>query len=704
MKDPLRIENDYYVLEVDPRNGALGRIYDKGGGLELLAHDRLADSFRLLLPLPDMEANYILGPDQRLTSSDVTTDTLVLRWDGPLTNPRGSFALSVIVRIALEGEAIAFRIEVDNRTSHKLAEVWHAGLGGLLGIGDRSTTRTTLPKLRGPDTEWLFRHFPESMGVGSGGGMRFPEYYAQYPREIGMPWLDLHNADANRGMYYACHDPVSRVSTLRFEMHPGLARNRLSGNWPSDQEIAAMSDQYPPGLVVHWVHFPYTPPGETFVGPTVVLRSHEGDWHRAAAFYRAWFRSRFVVRQPDEGWLRQQQAVQDAMFLLPEGNVMLTFREMPRWAKDARDYGVKTVMVSGWNVGGHDNQYPNYTPDSRLGTWEDLAEAIATCHDLGMRVLFFANIQSVDVSTDWFREELHQYRMMDARGSTNVAGWGMGTLGARMGLTRPPVGGCDPAFPGFRKIIVDHMRKLAEIGADGIHFDKVIGMPPVDYNPALDLPPDQAWYTGVIRCLEEVLTSCRAIRPDFCLSVESPWDRLLSYCDAWWLWHDTLDHVPVMKFTFPEFLPTFAVVQPWDYNNVNNAIRYGYQILVGPVRYSASMRDEQSRPISTYIADVLRIREELKDTIFTGEFLDTLEASVKGPEHLRFTVHRNRETGKRACVLVNQSEAELEATLAFDGNPTGSVRVYRPFSAVERQASPVTLSIPGERLALVVEE
>jgi hypothetical protein len=34
------------------------------------------------------------------------------------------------------------------------------------------------------------------------------------------------------------------------------------------------------------------------------------------------------------------------------------------------------------------------------------------------------------------------------------------------------------------------------------------------------------------------------------------------------------------------------------------------------------------REISAYIAEVLRIREELKETIFLGDFLDLLEVSV----------------------------------------------------------------------------
>ncbi len=48
----MKIENAHYVLEVSPDNGALVRLRDKVVSIELLAHHRLAESFRLLLPLP----------------------------------------------------------------------------------------------------------------------------------------------------------------------------------------------------------------------------------------------------------------------------------------------------------------------------------------------------------------------------------------------------------------------------------------------------------------------------------------------------------------------------------------------------------------------------------------------------------------------------------------------------------------------------
>src|SRR5208337_2243289 len=59
------IENGLYRLEVDAERGLIQRIFDKAGKVELIAEPRLADNFRLLLPLPGLEANYIFGPEQQ---------------------------------------------------------------------------------------------------------------------------------------------------------------------------------------------------------------------------------------------------------------------------------------------------------------------------------------------------------------------------------------------------------------------------------------------------------------------------------------------------------------------------------------------------------------------------------------------------------------------------------------------------------------
>jgi glycosidase len=121
------------------------------------------------------------------------------------------------------------------------------------------------------------------------------------------------------------------------------------------------------------------------------------------------------------------------------------------------------VQISGWQRGGHDNRYPYCEPDPRLGTWKELEEGIRACHRMGLKVYFFVNDQPMMVESDWYKRELSKYREMKADGGyTWMAGWGMGTLWARVGHPKLMTW-ANLAFPPFRKIIVDYFVKLASL-------------------------------------------------------------------------------------------------------------------------------------------------------------------------------------------------------------------------------------------------
>ena len=681
----------------------MSRLFDKVGGIELIAEPRLAESFRLLLPLPDLEANYLLGVEQPLFSLVADGNGVILRWDGPLRNAQGAFDVGVTMRVDLTGQAVTFDLEVHNRTELDLAEVWYPMLGGMMALGEPAETNLFLPTAGWAAVHQPFVRFPESMAPGAGvPGSRFPEFAAGYPGGLSMPWVDLYDPNLGRGVYLASHDVVPRFRVVRLEMHPGIKHNTEGSNWPRPEQA---DDRFPWGVIANWVYFPYTKPGETFTGGRVVLQAHEGDWHCAARIYRAWFTSQFPLTDPRRSWMHQHLAVQDSLFLLPEGNVVMTYADIARWAEDARDYGVRSVLISGWDVGGHDSHYPRYEPDPRLGTWEDLARAVRRCHEIGMRVFFFANLSPVDCDTDWYRQELHRYRSTSRWGITDRFGFGMGTLGARLGFAARPLTNASAGFPEYREIITRQMRRLAEIGGDGVHLDKL--MPPaMDFNPELKLSPDQASWVGALAGLQEILQACREVNPAFCLSVESAWDRLLEYTDVAWVWHSNLgspDHIPAFKYTFPQWLPSMFVCQAYDYNDVNNAVRFGYQLYLGPGRYMASLADEQTRPLSEYVREVLGVWEGLRGTIFDGEFLDREGVRVQAAPQVKYNTHRDPRTGQRACVLVNDGDAAAEAYVAFEGSEGALVVVHQPFEPAAAVTSPATLTIPPERLAIVVE-
>ena len=323
-----------------------------------------------------------------------------------------------------------------------------------------------------------------------------------------------------------------------------------------------------------------------------------------------------------------------------------------------------------------------------------------------MKVFFFVNIQPAEIDTEIYRKELSKFGQQSKWGEPRHYGLGMGSFGARLGFTRRPLQAMSSGIPEFRRMVVSQFEQLARIGADGVHIDKLCpgGM---DFNPLLKLSPDQAISQTQLAAVREMQSACGAIQPDFSISAECPWDRLLEYTGVGWSWHQPAgQHVPVFKYTFPElYLPTMAAQQPYDYTAVNNAMRYGYQIFVGPGNYTETMDYKPFQPLAEYVKEVVRLRKELRETIYSGEFLDTLEAAVKGPDDTGYGVFRNMRTGKRACVIVNYDREPREVSFRqFEGKSGGRVRIYQPFSNQREASLPAPIRIGGERFAVVIEE
>lgn len=700
---------------MDTGTGALCRLVDRRTGVELIHDSRLSEPFRLLVPTGETQANYVYGCEQRAPHIEANDDRAILRWNGPLHSVTGPVDVDVMLEAQLDGEALRFRLTLANRSDLAVAEICGPIIGGIHGFGSRDETLALIPA-EGPwsdpyQSRGIFRNFhghcpPGGTDIGFGNvnfGSPSPEYLFRYPGEMSMPWMDIYNEDLARGACFWCLDESARFRVLRLALHPGIGHMRAD-SWPRPDELAADT---PSGLTLAWICFPYVLRSETFAAPEIVVAFHDGDWHRASAMYRAAFDGRSVKVTNRRNWLERTSAYQHTMMLLPEGNVLFRYCDLGSMAKEAKRYGIEALLLGGWDRGGHDNNYPHYQPDSRLGTWDELAAGINDCHEEGVRVTFFVNLQPVDCTTEWYERDLHEYRSMDPWGTSARVGWGMGTIGARLGMTQRPLVYASPGFPKFRRLLIDQFRRLAEIGADGIHIDKLSWFDSgLDFNPGLDARPDLATWEGILAFMREAEDECRALNSDFAFSWEGSWDRLLEYSGAAWAWHSPWanDHSAAFKFTFPEWMPALAVTQPFDYNVVNNAVRFGYQMLVGPANFLSTMFYPPMRALAEYIEGIQALRASLHDSIVVGTFTDTLDAEVEGETGVRYNTHRNPSTGKCACVIINQSPEPRRAWLRTLGRSASSAHVYRPFGKPEHIPVPTNIVIPGERLAVIVEE
>ncbi len=392
---PGTIETPVCTLRLEPKTGNLVGIRWKEPETEIIQEPRLGENFRLLLPRPQYEANYFLSSEQQVSRIEERSDGVTCHYDS-LRNVREVVNAKVRYNIRAVDRRLEFSIEVENSSDLPLAEVYYAIVGGLRGLGNRLDTDSLVPGLAegtpyGNLAPAIFNNFH---GYELGLGTRYDATGFTYPGAMQMGWTEFYNRKTGLGLYYANHDPVSRLSALQMELRP-FTKGAVEGdNWPDLAELPASE---PLGLTMGWLFFPYTKQGTFHSGP-MALQLHRGEWHDGCDLYRQWFDQHFDVRRPPN-WLRKEMAWQSVIISNPEDVVLYRFKDLPKLAADAKKYGVSTFEIIGWNVGGIDRGYPQYTPDPRLGTAEEFRDAFREIKKQGVHPLAFANIQVADTAT-----------------------------------------------------------------------------------------------------------------------------------------------------------------------------------------------------------------------------------------------------------------------------------------------------------------
>ncbi len=644
-QDVIEVSTDICVLRLDKTNGNLIGLHWLNPNEEIIKESRLGENFRILLPLPDYEANYFISTKQKVRFEKIENG-VICHYD-KLINDRQILDVKVDYKIESKNRQLLFSITVNNTTDQPLAEVFYGIIGGQKGIGNRSDNRTMIPGGTSNINGELFTRFS---GGGYGGGNLGIDYSAggsTYPGwSLSMSWIEVFNIRENIGMYYAQHDSIIRKATLYYELRPSEKGNVIGDNWPTKKDVP---EETPIGLTMGWMNTPYTQ-RDVFSSAPVVLQVHEGDWHEGSQIYRQWFDKHYnVKRQPT--WLRKEMAWQSVIISNCEDVIHYKFNDLPKLAADAKKYGVTTFEILGWDKGGIDRGYPEYEPDQRLGTKEDFKNALTDIKKLGMHPLIFSNIQWVDTDIPLYTDKLKKYEKKGRWADDLViSGWGEGTISSRIGISRHNMTQMTPLYPEINKLLMDYYLDLVKSGADGFQFDKT-GSLEVDFNPLLPLSPDRAMPQAVFDMFGQVLAKGSKINPQLAIAAELIWDRAFQYIDVSYLRMNGVDMCPALKYTFPEWTSTIFAENPFDFNIMNNGMRYGLVWAMAPRHYNSSMDEAVTQPLSKYVGELIRIRKKYADILFNGRFKDILGASVRCGINSRFSVFEpmNDKTKKGRC-------------------------------------------------------
>ncbi len=691
--EPRVIETPLCILRLADGSGDLVGLTWRSPHLELIQEPRLGENFRILLPRAGYEANYFRSTEQSGARIEPEAGGVTISYDG-LRNAREQVPLRVRYHIRAVENSLQFSIEVDNPTAVPLAEVFFGVLGGQRGLVDRASTESLVPGYQANNLPNLFTTF---RGGGYGGGnlgTRASVTGFTYPGSMAMSWAELFNRKANLGMYYADHDPETRMGALYFELHPFHKSAVVGDTWPTAADVPAGT---PIGVKMGWVKFPYTR-SATFRSAPVVLQVHRGDWHEGSRIYRAWFDRHFNVKRTPT-WLRKEMAWQSVIISDPEDVVHYRFSDLPRLAAEARKYGVTTFEILGWDIGGIDRGYPQYTPNPRLGTRDEFRRALSEIRKMGMHPLIFANVQFADTSTDLWRARLHRYAVKGSwADDLAIMGWGYGTIGSRFGFRRRNMTIVSPAHQEVRELLLRQYVALASDGADGLQLDKTVVTSMLDFNPTLQTTPDRSIPESLLQVYREALARGRAVNPAFSVASETMWDRTFQYVDVSYMRMNEIDmNSPAVRYTFPEWTSTIFAESPGDTNIMNNGMRYGLVWAVAPLHYNDGMDTPLMRPLSRYVQELIRIRARHKEVLFHGRFRDTEGARVTAGPQVRYSVF---EGPGKAVVVVNYGDTAEAATVTWPGQDKVEIEV--PFEKSAMATLPARVRIPPRTCAVIV--
>ncbi|MBO0802688.1 MAG: hypothetical protein J2P25_06380 [Nocardiopsaceae bacterium] len=727
----MKLDNGRVRVEIDEEHGRIVGIGHAGLGIEVVTEPRLAENFRLLLPLPSRRGHYLAGRDQRLAGVTADGDSCRLTWNGLRCTDEsctdgdcagggrangdragGGFGIEVTQEIRLDGDDVTFRLEVVNRSPLAIEEASTVVLGGMGNDAERDGWRMHLPNHGGRGEEWrCYDTFP-----GSYLGPAKPTWCRMYPGQMSMPWLDVYHAPAGKGFYLGNHDPEVRLSAAWAELTPFTTRGGPRGDaqyWPEPRHL----DGEPAGMALAWNSFPFLPPGGTWQGPTVTLHFHDGTWWAAAEYFRSWYDARIAPERRETSWMSDEDAWQSTIISYPDGTVGYRFRDLPALARRAREAGINVLQIDGWDVGGIDRDYPDYSPDPRLGTADELRQALAECRDLGVRVMLFTNLQWVHGDTDWYAEELHKYVVRDPYGLVrNGMGWEYNTTLGQLGQTVNWMYMANPSRPEFQRLICDQLHNVVRLGAPGTQIDKLLAMNQVDYAPDNPAPRDSAVPAGTLEALRLVHSRARQADPDFGIASEAHWDRAMPYLEASYSRFFDMDHLPTFAAAFPEYRQSCCITGDFDYGLVNNCLRYGHIINVEARCLHGDAGDVPH--LARYVAEALRVRRSLRDRIWDSRLVDPAHARVHGAPSIRYCLHRGRGTGTGSgahTLVLNHFEREARTVtvepMEDPGGPAGAgvgagarasaATLYRPFAPPQEVSLPAEIDVPPDEFVIV---
>jgi len=408
------LESNTLKLTFDTGTGSLVGVYSKVSDWKLLDRPWLGLSFRLMLPLEGRRNNNVWGHEQGKPDCNICENKIEFAWKKVHSEHGGEHNISILTTCEIVGEQAVFRMHIDNNDTVTVENVYYPYFGDMHrpnGCSEYSFCYGGYAHLE------KFTLFPTFANMKGYWGVEVPTIMPSMSRynpplfPIGIFEDDQHN-----GFYISSADNRIECASWQAELHPGNS-DSVGRITPSEDTLGG-KDVF---IRFAATHMPFVLPGKSFDLIPFGIEAYKGDWHTAVRQYlnisKKW------TALPEENrpeWLMRPHSWLQLHINSPEDELRIRYKDLPEIARECKRHDVKVIQLVGWNYGGQDRGNPYHDIDPRLGTWQELYDAIKEVQKIGVKLILFAKFTWADRSNADFKNYLEPMTIKDPFGDYYV--------------------------------------------------------------------------------------------------------------------------------------------------------------------------------------------------------------------------------------------------------------------------------------------
>ena len=118
------LQDSEFLAAFDPASGALTRITHNPTNWTVERRPALGVSFRMLVPLPNRRANFVLGQKQKAASVEKISDNQIrLQWIDLISDHGGVLPIAFTATVTLKNGKLTFDGTLENKSSYPVETI-----------------------------------------------------------------------------------------------------------------------------------------------------------------------------------------------------------------------------------------------------------------------------------------------------------------------------------------------------------------------------------------------------------------------------------------------------------------------------------------------------------------------------------------------------------------------------------------------------